>query len=204
MGFWSRLWHRFLFGSSPLTAPPRPAARPAVAPAARPGPARPASAANADIEALAATIRECIKPPPPRCVYRLRQELELALLLAWLPESERRRFLDLLVPRAGRHASWTFDDVEGEPWQQVHKWDEPLVIKEPETMSVEDFSCLLEAQLESGLYTYCTPLDWLSRPVRMLWLLRQGRLAGQVYAALEQAAGSLAALDAAWWVVAGL
>ena len=197
MGFLRRLWHRLLFGSSPLM-PPRPAA-----PVARPGPARMADA-SADIDAIAATIREWVKPHPPRCVYRSREEVELALLLAWLPEAERRRFLDALLPRAGKQDSWTFDDVDEEPWQQCQKWQEPVVIKEPETMTSEDFCCLLEGQLKSGLYTYCTPLDWLSRPVRMLWLLRQGRQVGQVYAIMEQTLGHAPALDAAWWVIAGL
>ncbi|HEU5199908.1 MAG TPA: hypothetical protein VFU32_09735, partial [Ktedonobacterales bacterium] len=150
------------------------------------------------------TIREYIKPRPPRFVARSRQEVELALLLAWLPETERRRFLDLLLPRAGRQPPWTLDDVEEDLWQQCQRWDEPLVITEPETMTRQDFSDLLETQLTSGLYTYCTPLEVLSRPVRMLWLLRQGRLVGQVYAAMEQVVGHAQALDAAWWVVAGL
>ncbi|HEU5198695.1 MAG TPA: hypothetical protein VFU32_03605 [Ktedonobacterales bacterium] len=208
MGFWSRLWHRLLFGPSPLTQPPRPAARPAAHPGlARPplASARPPLASAADIEEMAFTIREYIKPRPPRFVARSRQEVELALLLAWLPETERRRFLDLLVPRAGKQPPWTLDDVEEDLWEQVHRWQEPLVITEPETMTREGFSTLLGTQIKSGLYTYCTPLEVLSRPVRMLWLLRQGRLVGQVYAAMEQALGSPAqALDAAWWVVAGL
>ena len=201
MGFVRRLWHRLLFGSSPLTAQPRPPVRPAAHPA-RPGPARPSAASAADMDAIAATIREYIKPRPPRCVYRSRAEVELALLLAWLPEGERRRFLDLLVPRAGRQHPWTLDDVDDELWLQCQKWREPLDIKEPETMTREDFCTLLETQLKSGLDTYCTPLDGLSRPVRMLWLLRQGRLVGQVYAAMEQALGRAQALDFAWWTVA--
>ena len=130
--------------------------------------------------------------------------MELALLLAWLPETERRRFLDLLLPRAGKQHPWALDDVDEDLWQQCRKWDEPLVIQEPETITREDFSTLLETQLAGGLMTYCTPLDVLSRPVRMLWLLRQGRLIGQVYALLEQAVGRAQALDAAWWTIARL
>ena len=207
MGFVRRLWHRLLFGSSPLTAQPRPAARPPAQPRPSAAPARPASASAsaADMDAIAATIRQWVKPQPPRCVYRSRQEVELALLLAWLPETERRRFLDLLLPRAGKQHPWALDDVDEDLWQQCQKWDEPLVINEPETMTTEGFCALLEAEVSGGLTTYCTPLDLLSRPVRMLWLLRQGQRAGQVYAALEQALGNrLLALDAAWWVVAGL
>ena len=197
MGFLRRLWHRLLFGSSPLAAAPRPAA-----PAAHPGPARPMSAsAAAGADAIAATIREWVKPHPPRCVYRSREEVELALLLAWLPEAERRRFLDLLLPKAGKYHPWTPKNVEEEPRQQVQQWDEPLVIQQPETMTTEGFCALLEAELSGGLMTFCTPLELLSRPVRMLWLLRQGRLAGQVYTAFEQVVGRARALDAAWWTV---
>jgi hypothetical protein len=130
--------------------------------------------------------------------------VELAFLLAWTPEDERRRFLDLLLPRAGKQDPWTLDDVDDDLWEQCHKWREPVIIQGPETISREDLSALLEAQLKSGLYTYCTPLDVLNRPVRMLWLLRQGRQVGQVYAAMEQALGRVQALDAAWWVVASL
>jgi hypothetical protein len=204
MGFLRRLWHRLLFGSSPLSQPPRPAAspRPAAQPS-RPGSARPA-AASADVDAIAATIREWVKPHPPRCVYRSREEIELALLLPWLPDAERRRFLNLLLTRAGKQDPWTIDDVDEEPWQQVQQWADPLVITEPETMDSEDFCALLEAHIKIGLYTFCTPLEVLSRPVRMLWLWRQGRRAGQIYAAMEQALGRAQALDAAWWVVAGL
>ena len=201
MGFWTRLWHRFLFGSSPLTAQPRPAA-PA---AARPRSVRPSAAAAADADSIAATIREWIKPHPPRYVYRSREELELALLVPWLTDEERGRFLDLLLPRAGKYQPWTSRFVKKEPRQQVHQWDDPLVIKQPETMSVEDFCCLLEAQFATGLSTFCTPLALLSRPVRMLWLLRQGQRAGQVYAALEQAVGTRAqALHHLWWVMVEL
>jgi hypothetical protein len=124
--------------------------------------------------------------------------------MPWLTDAERRRFLDALLPRAGRHAPWTLEDVDDTLWQQCQQWRESIVIQEPETISREDLSTLLEAQFKSGLYTYCTPLEVLSRPVRMLWLLRQGRQVGQVYAAMEQALGRVQALDAAWWVVAGL
>ena len=205
MGYLRRLWHRLLFGSSPLTAPPRPAVRPPAAPA-RPSPVHPpaASARSAVADDIAATIRQWIKPPPIRFVYRSRQEVELALLMPWLTDAERRRFLDALLPRAGKQAPWSLEDVDEDLWQQCQRWREPVVIQESETMSREDLSTLLETQLRSGLYTYCTPLDLLSRPVRMLWLLRQGLQVGQVYAALEQALGRAQALDAAWWVVAGL
>jgi hypothetical protein len=200
MGFWTRLWHRLLFGSSPLTAQPRPAARPV--------PVRPASPHQAASDSAAAdiafTLRQWVKPQPPRCVYRSRQELELAFLLAWVPEDERRRFLDALLPRAGKQAPWTLEDIDDDLWQQCQRWQEPLVIQEAETMSREDLSCLLEGQLKTGCYTYCTPLEVLSRPVRMLWLLRQGRQVGQVYAAMEQALGRAQALDAAWWAINGL
>ncbi len=199
MGFLRRLWHRLLFGSSPVpsaAAQPRPAVL-----AARPGPARPA----ADAESIAAAIREWIKPRPPRCVYRSREELELAFLLAWVPDAERRRFLDVLLPRAGAYRPWTHRFVEKEPRQQVRQWEEPLVINEPETMTTEDFCCLLEAEFTYGLSTFCTPLEVLSRPVRMLWLLRHGQRVGQIYAGLEQALGSRErALHSAWWVVADL
>ncbi len=208
-GFLRRLWHRLLFGSSPLTAQPRPAAcLPAVPPrsAARPptSPARPGSPCPASPLSAGdyATLQWFKgKPQPPRCVYRSRDELELTLLLAWLPAGERRRFLDLLLPKAGKHAPWTLDDVDDEPWQQCQQWNEPLVIQQPETMTTEGFCALLEAELSGGLMTFCTPLELLSRPVRMLWLLRQGRLAGQVYTAFEQVVGRAQALDAAWWTV---
>ena len=194
MDFLHRLWHRLLFGSSPRPQPPRPAARSAAA--------RLDAAAAA---AVAATIREWVKPHPPRYVYRSREEVELALLMPWLTNAERRRFLDLLLPRAGNHDPWTIADVEGEPWEQCQQWDEPLVITEPETMTSEGFCCLLEFALKTGLTTFCTPLEVLSRPVHMLWLYRQGQRAGQVYAALEQALGNRAqALNYAWWVIAGL
>jgi hypothetical protein len=145
-----------------------------------------------------------VKARPPRCVYRSRQEVELALLLAWLPDTERRRFLDLLVSRArtGKRAPWAIDDVDEDLWEQVQRWQEPLVITEPETITDEGFCNLLEVQLAGGLTTFCTPLDLLSRPVRMLWLLRQGRLVGQVYTAMEQALGHAQALDLAWWTIA--
>ncbi len=90
------------------------------------------------------------------------------------------------------------------PRQQVHQWDDPLVIKGPETMDSEGFCLLLGAELGSGLSTFCTPLWLLSRPVRMLWLWRQGQRAGHVYAAMEQALGRAQALNFAWWVVTGL
>ena len=209
MGYLRRLWHRLLFGSFPVpapAAPPRraaPAARPPAAPprpAVRPPAVRPASPFTAaEVAAL-----QWLKARPPRCVYRSRQEGELAFLLAWVPDDERRRFLDALLPRAGRQDPWSLEDVDEDLWQQCQRWREPVVIQESETMSREDLSTLLETQLRSGLYTYCTSLDLLSRPVRMLWLLRQGRQVGQVYAALEQALGRAQALDAAWWVVAGL
>jgi hypothetical protein len=199
MGFLRRLWHRLLFGSSPLTQPPRPAA-PARPTSACPASPRPASAAA---DAIAATVRQWVKPQPPRCVYRSRAEIELALLLPWLPDGERRRFLDRLL-QARKQDPWTIDDVDEEPWEQCQRWDEPLVLHELETMDSEGFCALLEGQLKTGFYTYCTPLEVLSRPVRMLWLLRQGRLVGQVYAAMEQALGHEQALDLAWSVVAGL
>ena len=72
-------------------------------------------------------------------------------------------------------------------------------------MSVEGFCGLLEVELTAGLCTFCTTAEALSRPVRMLWLLRQGRRAAQVYAGLEAALGSRQqALEYARWVIAGL
>ncbi|HEU5199834.1 MAG TPA: hypothetical protein VFU32_09365 [Ktedonobacterales bacterium] len=211
MGLLRRLWHRLLFGSSPVpapAAPPRPAAPAARPPAAPPRPAvRPPVARSASpfTAADVAALQWVKASPPSRFVYRSRQEVELALLMPWLPDAERGRFLALLLPRAGKYQPWTRKFVKKELWQQIRQWEEPVVIKEPETMTIEDFRCLLEAELANGLSTFCTPLDLLSRPVRMLWLLRQGRRAGQVYALLEQAAGNRAqALYSAWWVVDGL
>jgi hypothetical protein len=210
MGFWSRLWHRLLFGSSPLPRLPRPAARPTSvhlddAAAARAAAAKAHQAACAALGAWAARVRQFQQQPRPlRCVYRSREEIELTLLMPWLPDTERRRFLDQLLPNAGKYHPWTARDVEGEPWEQCQKWADPVVINDPETMDSEDFCTLLEARVKNGLYTYCTPLEVLSRPVRMLWLWRQGKQAGQVYAALEQALGRAQAMDFAWWVVAGL
>ena len=178
MGFVYRLWQT-LFPSSPA-APPRPAA-----------------AAAAD-----STTHRYF--PPPRYHYRSREEVELALLLPWLTDAERARFLDRLLPNARKYLPWTEGYVWGEPWQQCQQWG-PLVLQQPETMSIKGFCGLMGAELGYGLSTFCTPLALLSRPVRMLWLWRQGRRAGQVYAALEQALGNRAqALDYAWWVVAGL
>lgn len=175
MGFVRRLWQT-LFCSSP-SAQSRPAAS-------------------------AATARPQAKPP--RYQFRSREELELALLLPWLTDAERARFLDRLLPNARKYLPWTEAYLWGEPWEQCQRWG-PLVIKEPQTMSVEGFCCLLEAELTIGLQTFTTPLEALSRPVRMLWLLRQGRRAGQVYVALEQSLGNRSqAMDYAWWVVAGL
>jgi hypothetical protein len=213
MGFLRRLWHRLLFGPSPLTQPPRPAARPDSArlddaAAARAAAAKAHQAAcaatRAALDAWVARVRQFQQPRPPRCVYRSREERELALLLAWLPDAERRRFLDLLLPKAAKYHPWTPKNVEGEPWQQCQKWADPLVINEPETMTSEGFCALLETQLAGGLITFCTPLDLLSRPVRMLWLLRQGQHAKQVYTVMEQVLGRAQAMDFAWWVVTGL
>ena len=198
MGFLRRLWHRLLFGSSPLPGP-----RPTARPAARAGSAAARPAADAD--AIAATLRQWVKPQPPRYCYRSREELELALLLPWLAgEEERMPFLDELLPTAKKTLPWTSDYVFGEPWEQCQQWG-PLVIQAPEMMTTEGFCCLLKAELTYGLSTFCTPLDLLSRPVRMLWLLRQGQRAGQVFAALEQALGSRErAMNHAWWVIAEL
>ena len=151
---------------------------------------------------LAASARPQTKPP--RYQYRSREEIELALLMPWLSDAERARFLARLMPNARKYLPWSALDLPDEPWEQCQRWW-PLVLKAPESMSIEGFCCLLEAELTSGLSTFCTPLSLLSRPVRMLWLLRQCRRAGQVYAALERALGNRAqALDYAWWVVAGL
>ena len=178
MWFLRRLWHVLTFSDvSPLAAP---------APAA----AQATSAAT--------------QPEPPRYRYRSREEVEVALLLSWLSEAERPRFVERLLPKARKYLPWSEQRLEGEPWEQCQEWG-PLVIRQPEALSIEGFCRMLEAELVIGLQTYCTSLEALSRPVRMFWLWRQGRRAGQVYAALEQALGNHGqAVSYAWWVVAGL
>lgn len=141
---------------------------------------------------------------PPRKWYILREELELALLVPWLPEAERPRAVGRLGLNAGKHYPWTRADLLDEPREQCQQWG-PLEIQEPELLSVEGWCGLLEVELTAGLCTFCTTLDELSRPVRMLWLLRQGRRAAQVYAGLEAALGSRQrALEYARSVIAGL
>ena len=172
MGFARHLWHM-------LTC-----AAPALPDGAFPAPAQPAEPRK-----------------PPNKWYRLREEVELALLVLWLPEAARPRFVGHLIERADRYLPWSAKAVEGEPWEQCRRWG-PLVIKEPETMSVEGLCHVMEAELTAGLQTYTTPREMLSRPVRMLWLLKLGRRAGQAYAGLEQALGGEdRALEYAWWTI---
>ena len=144
------------------------------------------------------------KPKLPNKWYRLREEIELALLLLWLPEAARPRFVAQLLHSADRYLPWPETAIVGEPWQQCQQWG-PQVIKDPQTMSVEGFCHVMEAELTAGLQTFTTPLDILSRPVRMLWLLKLGKRAGQAYAGLEQAlGGEERAVEYAWWTIAKL
>ena len=141
---------------------------------------------------------------PPDPWYILREEVELALLVAWLPKAEQPRAVGRLALNAGKHYPWTRADLPDEPREQCQQWG-PVDIQEPEMVSVEGWCGLLEVELTAGLCTFCTLPEDLSRPVRMLWLLRQGRRAGQVYAGLEAALGSRQrALEYARWVIAGV
>jgi hypothetical protein len=130
--------------------------------------------------------------------------VELALLVLWLPEAARPRFVAHLLESADRYRPWSAKAVEGEPKEQCQRWG-PLVLKEPETMSVEGFCDVMEVEVTAGLSTFSTPPDLLSRPVRMLWLLKLGKRAGQAYAELERALGSQEqAIEHAWWTIARL
>ncbi len=160
----------------------------------------PAAAAPAAVPPAAPTSP--MASPAPRPPRLSRPELELSLLLAFLPDAERPRFLARLVQAAPRRFPWQEHEVAGEPRAQCAHW-EPLAGLDK--LTVPGLCARFERELEAGLRSYQTPLEELSRPVRMYWLLKQGRRLGQVAAALEQRLGSRQqALRVLWWVVADL
>ena len=146
-------------------------------------------------------------PAPPSITphRRLsRSEVELALLLPFLSEAERPRFLIGLAQAAWRSFPWPEAPLAKEPRAQLVVWA-PIVPADCTGLGEPDLSAWLKKEVLDGLRSVQTPLALLSRPVRMYWLLRQGQRAGQVYAALERLLGDREqALDCVWRVVAGL